>query len=103
MVVVDRVGVGVGCSAKQPDESQTSMRGLGENPPAGVGWGVMTTLARRQLSPSLLPAQKSKLHGAFALVNSHTGPLLVGAASMDNLSIAPGLVGPRGTTSSHRL
>ena len=63
------VGVGVG-SAKQPDESQTSMSSLGENPPAGVGWGVMTTLARRQLSPSLLPAQKSKLHGAFA--NSHT-------------------------------
>jgi len=79
------------------------MSSLGENPPAGVGWGVMTTLARRQLSPSLLPAQKSKLHGAFALVNSHTGPLLVGAASMDNLSIAPGLFGPRGTTSSHRL
>ena len=49
------VGVGVG-SAKQPDESQTSMSSLGENPPAGVGWGVMTTLARRQLSPSLWPA-----------------------------------------------
>jgi len=32
------------------------MSSLGENPPAGVGWGVMTTLARRQLSPSLLPA-----------------------------------------------
>ena len=62
------VGVGVG-SAKQPDESQTSMSSLGENPPAGVGWGVMTTLARRQLSPSLLPALTRTVNGT-----GHTGP-----------------------------
>ena len=49
-------GAVVGSSVKQLDESQTSVSSSGVNPPDGVGWGVMTTLARRQLSPSLLPA-----------------------------------------------
>ena len=52
-------------------------------PPDGVGWFVMTMLARRQLRPSLLP---------------------VGAVSMTIERLPPGFsADPRGSTSSHFL
>ena len=73
------------------------MSSLGENPPAGVGWGVMTTLARRQLSPSLLPAQKSKLHGAFALaLHARRGIRLRGRNRRRRLRETVGVGGGRG-------